>query len=498
MNFPKTLNIILVFSFILSANIFISAQGRILINADFEQPQLANPNTWGLVHHSAVPGWSTTSSSGQIEFWRAPFQGVMPPSGQQHIELNANQPADLYFEACMFDGETVNWSFYHRGRAGRDSARLLIGPAGAEVEVLRFGTNNNAWVQYTGSFTNNHGNTSIRFRFQPISTATGNLTVGNFIDNVEITGLPPVIEFAEEQYSDLEANGGNIPRIRVNGRIPNGGMRVDLEITGGDASLGQDFTITTPFVIPAGDYDGSTTIDISSALQIIDDTVYETDESFSIRLNNPQNPMLIHDTDCDGLVFDEATYTILDDDFVLAVELSAFEAENVDCNYNLIRWSSETEEAHDYYELEYSFDALEWNSLSQINGNAAEGEGSDYQFKHYNSHQEIYYRLKIVDLYAEYVYSDVLYLNTPCKASTNFQVYPNPIAANSSLQIRLSDYQGPLRIQIINMNGQVVQQEEIEYQGTENQFQITQLPAAVYQIQLIGEGIQKSQRIVVY
>lgn len=492
MIFPKVVYFnLLLFSF----PILLSAQGRTLINADFEQPQLANTNTWGLVHHSAVPGWSTNSSSGQIEFWRAPFQAVTPPSGQQHVELNANQAADLYFDACMFDGESLNWSFYHRGRAGRDSARLLIGPPGAEIEILRFGTSNNAWVQYSGSFNNTHGNTDIRFRFQPISTANGNLTVGNFIDAVEITGLPPVIEFAEEHYSDLEASGANLPRIRVNGRIPASGLRVDLEIAGGNVSHGQDFNLSTPFIIPSGDYDGSTTIDISSALQIIDDTEYEMDEALILRLINPQAPLLINDANCDGLTFDQATYTILDDDFVLAVELSSFEAKNVDCSYNLIQW--ESEENHAYYQLEYSFNAIEWNNLRQLQGNAVEGEGSRYSYKHYNS-SSIYYRLKIVDLYGDYVYSDVLQLNDPCNHEQEVQVYPNPIAANTRLNVRLSSYQGPLRIRVINMNAQIILEKEIEYSTDNSLIQLDQLPPAVYQVQLIGKDFQKQRSIIVY
>lgn len=496
MNFPKVVQFNL-FLCLFSFPILLSAQGRTLINADFEQPQLANANTWGLVHHSAVPGWSTNSSSGQIEFWRAPFQGVTPPSGQQHVELNANQAADLYFDACMFDGETVSWSFYHRGRAGRDSARLLIGPPGAEIEVLRFGTNNNAWVQYSGSFSNTHGNTDIRFRFQPISTANGNLTVGNFIDDVEITGLPPVVEFADEHYSDLEASGANLPRLRINGRIPASGLRIDLEIAGGNASHGPDFSLSTPFIIPSGDYDGSTTIDISSALQIMDDTEYEIDETLVLRLINPQTPLFINDANCDGLTFDQATYTILDDDFVLAVELSSFEAKNIDCAYNLIQWESATEEHHDYYQLEYSFDAMEWNNLSQIQGNAVEGEGSRYSYKHYNS-SSIYYRLKIVDLYGEYVYSDVLQLNAPCNDGQNIQVYPNPIAVNNPLNIKLGSYQGSLGIRVVNMSGQMVLEQEINYSSPNHQIELGQLSPAVYQLQLIGKDFQKQSTIVVY
>lgn len=167
--------------------ILLSGQARIVLNSDFETPQLPSANSYRQVHHSSVTGWSTTSSSGMMEFWRAPFQGVVPASGQQHIELNANQAADLYFDACMFNGESLTWSFYHRGRAGLDSARLLIGLPGAEVEVLRFGTDNTAWVNYTGTFTNTLGNTTVRFRFQPVSTAAGNLTVGNFIDDVQMS-----------------------------------------------------------------------------------------------------------------------------------------------------------------------------------------------------------------------------------------------------------------------------------------------------------------------
>ncbi len=406
------------------------SQARVVLNSDFEQPLLANPNTWGLVHHSAVPGWSTTSSSGQIEFWRAPFQGVIPPSGQQHIELNANQPADLYFDACLFDGETITWSFYHRGRAGRDSARLLIGPSGAEVEVLRFGTGNNAWVQYSGTFVNTYGNTSIRFRFQPISTASGNLTVGNFIDNVEITGLAPIVEFEQDQYSDIEATGGNLPNLRVNGRIPTGGLTIDLLVTGGTATGVDDYNLIVPFTIPEGDYDGNSTISLSSVFNIVDDAEAETDETIEISLANPQAPLMVNDANCDGVAQAQSTYTILDDDALFAVELNSFELENIDCASNLLRWNTAVEEQHDYFVVEHSTDALYWQEVDQVWGAAIEGAGSDYEFEHYTNATQHYYRLKMVDQDGMYTYSPVKYLETDCSPKPSIQIYPNPVFSN--------------------------------------------------------------------
>jgi hypothetical protein len=470
--------------FLLKNNI--QAQARIVINSDFEQPLLANPNSFGFVHHTAVPGWVTTSTSGMIEIWRAPFNGVIAASGQQHIELNANEPADLYFDVCMFNGEVLNWSFFHRGRSGQDSARLLICPPGAELEVLRFGTSNSAWVEYSGNFTNTFGNRTIRFRFQPISTSGGNLTVGNFIDNVQVIGLVPIVEFEQTTYGSFEATGGNIPRLLVNGRIPAGGLVINIVIVGGTANLDIDFSHSLVFTIPAGDYDGTNSIDISSIFSIIDDANIEGDETVVFRLENPQAPLVINDANCSAAVNNQTTYTILDDDFLLAVELARFTVSS-ECKSNLLSWESANEFEHVYYIVEQSKDGISWQSIARVNAQENSSVPKSYQFDHHNPATETYYRLRMVDIYGESEFSDVIYAILSCNTNTKVTLYPNPFGdiLNISSNYKID------KISIINEIGQII--------FIENNPKSTislDIPSGIYIIQLQIENNIINKKIV--
>lgn len=476
------------------------SQARVVVNPDFELPLLPAPNSWAYVAQSTVPGWSTTSTTGMLEIWRSPFQGVVPPSGQQHMELNANQAADLYFDACMFGNETLSWSFYHRGRSGVDSARLLIGPPGAEIEVLRFGTNNNAWVQYSGGFVNTFGSTTIRFRFQPLSTATGNLTVGNFIDDVQIVGLDPIVEFEQTTYSDLESIGGNLPRLLVNGRVPAGGLTVDVLVEGGSAAAGTDYTHVVELRIPEGDYDGmTTTVDLSAILTILDDNLFEGDENISLRLANPQAPLQVNDASCNGTINDQAIYTILDDDIAMAIELSTFEVKAT-CEANLLSWTTATEYEHAFFAIEQSQDGIHWTAIGRVNGLGDSEIAQHYSFEHHYPTQESYYRLKSVDIYGEFEYSDVLYTEKPCmtNASAEITLYPNPVQIESVLKVNVPEAAAISSYRIIDMQGRVLKSVQLNQDmQTVIELSIDGLPSGTYQFVYSIDGIQNFKPFVI-
>lgn len=166
----------------------------IIINASFEDD--VNPDdalrTFGggpsafLFNASDVAGWQTTSPDQQIEIWQSGFQGVESQAGSYHAEIDANRPAQLFQEIDVLPGDVVEYSVWHRGRAGVDTADIVIGPAGNQEFQQRISTGNQAWAQYTGEYIVGDGVTSIRIGFESISAASGRASVGNFIDNLQV------------------------------------------------------------------------------------------------------------------------------------------------------------------------------------------------------------------------------------------------------------------------------------------------------------------------
>lgn len=154
-----------------------------LVNGSFEEDSLISQN-WKAYHSSAITGWETTASDNKIEIWYTGFLGATAPDGRYLAELNANQPSALYQDIDSVPGERLTWSFYHRGRSGVDTMELRIGPPGATVSQKQFATGRE-WVQYEGLYKVPEGQTVTRFEFAAVSTANGNLTVGNLLDNIQ-------------------------------------------------------------------------------------------------------------------------------------------------------------------------------------------------------------------------------------------------------------------------------------------------------------------------
>ncbi|WP_197451697.1 Calx-beta domain-containing protein [Rosistilla oblonga] len=121
------------------------------------------------------------------------------------------------------------------------------------------------------------------------------------------------VEFSVATASDSEADGGNLPKLLIDG-IVNTPQTIDLTITGGSATLGTDFTLPTSVTIPAGTYDGTLATAVAISLDITDDNSVELSEDVQLRLTNPSSGLRIEDADGDNTIQSTHVYSITDDD----------------------------------------------------------------------------------------------------------------------------------------------------------------------------------------
>ncbi len=169
-----------------------------LQNGGFESPPVA-PNTFTLFPAASVPPWQTTDSLNQIEIWGTGFLGVPAAQGNAFAEINANSAGTLYQDVVSNPGDTMTWTLEHRGRSGNDTMEVLIGDAAvADVNGntgwdytspgLTDGTA--AWGTHTDTYLVPAGHTCTRFAFRAVSTASGNDSIGNFLDEVSFAIAP--------------------------------------------------------------------------------------------------------------------------------------------------------------------------------------------------------------------------------------------------------------------------------------------------------------------
>ncbi len=174
--------------------------GPALQNGGFETPGVG-PGGQAMFDFSQVPPWQTTDSLDQIEIWGDGFDSVPAGQGGNFAELNANSAGTLYQDVASTSGEVMTWSLLHRGRDGADSMQVLIGDASvADVNGATgwdfisgdLTDDTTAWGAHTGQYTVPAGHACTRFAFRAVSTASGNDSVGNFLDAIRFSVAVPV------------------------------------------------------------------------------------------------------------------------------------------------------------------------------------------------------------------------------------------------------------------------------------------------------------------
>ncbi|WP_096379275.1 DUF11 domain-containing protein [Lysobacter enzymogenes] len=366
---PRGPRLVLAAALALAAALPAQAQvQRTFVNLGFEQPDLGTGACVGyFAGPQQVTGWNTTHPSRAtggcgivanpatgpiIELWGNSFNNTPARAGKQHAELNADQASRIYQNICLTNGEVIGWRLSHRGRNSASTPDVMsfgINASGSTTtpvtsEIARIGTTNNGtdrvdtggtpssatqgtlsiggtadgWRDYSGSFTYNGGTGVQQVGFAAVSSS-GGISLGNFLDEIQIT-LRPYIEFDAANYTVREGQSAGLPRLRVIGTVPAGGIVVPVRITGGTATQGSDYTVssgsgtTINVSIPAGTYD-NTSFDLPIA--VVDDAVIEDNETVTFAAQPSANDYtLTSTTSCatGNAGQTTATLTILDND----------------------------------------------------------------------------------------------------------------------------------------------------------------------------------------
>lgn len=112
-----------------------------IVNGSFEDPPQKDRNAPQL-EAGDVSGWSTTAKGQLIEFGVNIGKSSAPqlsgndkriPDGNQFAELNADEVSTLYQNVSTVGGHIYEWGLSHRGREGKDTMALIIGPKQANA-----------------------------------------------------------------------------------------------------------------------------------------------------------------------------------------------------------------------------------------------------------------------------------------------------------------------------------------------------------------------------
>jgi hypothetical protein len=177
-----------------------SSQATLITNGDFEM-NLVNPGKYATFSNTLDTGWQGSS----IEIWNA-FNGVVAVSGNNFIELNSSKIAkgqlhSIFQTFATEIGRQYELSFFYRGRTNNGEA-FKVSFAGLEQVFNELTTR--GWFEYRTTFAATETVSTLRFS----SLKSG--TVGNFLDNVQVSPSLPTAAVAVPEPTTLAAFGAGL------------------------------------------------------------------------------------------------------------------------------------------------------------------------------------------------------------------------------------------------------------------------------------------------
>ena len=176
----------------------------------------------------------------------------------------------------------------------------------------------------------------------------------------------------------------------------------------------------------------------------------------------------------------------------LPVELTHFD---VNCNgdYPVLSWTTASEINNDYFNIERSTNAINFEPIGTVNGSGNSNLINSYSWTDDSGISgATYYRLKQTDFNGAFQYHEVK--SVSCEQETEISIYPNPF--ENSFTIQLSEKTNyPITVEIIDYLGRTVHSQVIENTIIEILLD-EKISKGTYFVKVITEKTQLVKRIV--
>ena len=183
----------------------------------------------------------------------------------------------------------------------------------------------------------------------------------------------------------------------------------------------------------------------------------------------------------DYIKVDELCLTETTGGAVLPAELKAFNARPTSANQVDLNWQTISELENTGFEIQRSYDALDWKALAFVEGRGTGSTPENYKYLDTDPifNDVVYYRLKQMDADGAYKYTQVVNVILEKDPLPSLDIYPNPVGDNMNI------VSGQGTITIINPLGRMLKQQRIQ-DGTTN-LDVSDLAQGYYFLQVILE-----------
>lgn len=156
-----------------------------------------------------------------------------------------------------------------------------------------------------------------------------------------------------------------------------------------------------------------------------------------------------------------------------------------------LKWSTGKEDENAHFEVQKSFDAINWELLDEIMVRQNQAEKNDYSSFDYSEILEtVHYRIKRVEADGSVSYSPTKTVR-PEKIAKTLDVFPIP--ANDYITVRAGSTEN-VQVSIVSVSGQVIKNATIQDIYT---FSTADLPGGVYFVQSAVNGNVQSKRVLI-
>jgi len=168
---------------------------------------------------------------------------------------------------------------------------------------------------------------------------------------------------------------------------------------------------------------------------------------------------------------------------VLPVELINFDVNKTNENSASITWQTGSEIDNDFFEVQRSFDAINFEIIETIKGAGNSSFLLNYGTVDNNLRPGItYYRLKQIDFDGAFEYSDIR--SVQCEGEGNsIVIFPNPANNEVFVSGTINELNA---LKLYNSLGQELQI-KIEGEGTQKMIDLTDLPSGFYYIKSLND-----------
>lgn len=150
---------------------------------------------------------------------------------------------------------------------------------------------------------------------------------------------------------------------------------------------------------------------------------------------------------------DEAVVQVSVRAIILPIDLLHFSAHCDPQNRVMLTWATATETGSDFFEVQHSKDARDWDSVEKIPGSGHSSAAINYSISDKAPRQGYnYYRLKQVDLDGSFELSEVILVRIDAEIPAGISIYPNPNRGEITVEANPTDLD---QLSLVNVFGQV-------------------------------------------